>query len=215
MQKKLKGAKFRMLNEMLYTTRGEEAYKKFQKDPTLFNDYHEGFRSQVESWPKNPVDIFISQINQCKPNTVIADMGCGEAELSLKAPNHVKVHSFDLVAANPRITACDITNTPLKDSSVDIVIFSLSLMGTNYGQFLKEANRILKPKGTIKIAEVISRFESIPKFTTFMREFGYKMTFKDESNKMFVLMDFVKLNKDIGTDSIEAPTLKPCIYKRR
>ena len=33
---------------------------------------------------------------------------------------------------------------PLGDESVDIVIFCLSLMGKNIGDFLIEANRILK-----------------------------------------------------------------------
>ena len=35
---------------------------------------------------------------------------------------------------------------PLKNSSIDVAIYSLSLMGTNYIDFLEEAYRVLKPK---------------------------------------------------------------------
>ncbi|KAF8958000.1 25S rRNA (adenine645-N1)-methyltransferase, partial [Haplosporangium bisporale] len=54
MKKTLAGGKFRFLNEQLYTTTGEEAFDLFQSKPELFDEYHEGFRSQVESWPQNP-----------------------------------------------------------------------------------------------------------------------------------------------------------------
>ena len=47
--KKLQGAHFRMLNEELYTTPSAAAQAMFDKDPSLFTTYHEGFRSQV-SW---------------------------------------------------------------------------------------------------------------------------------------------------------------------
>lgn len=36
--------------------------------------------------------------------------------------------------------------TPLEESSVDMVVFCLALMGTNLLDYMKEANRILKSK---------------------------------------------------------------------
>ena len=110
-----------------------------------------------------------------------------------------KVHSFDLVAHNEHITACNIAKVsaaavtppsngrslftfaqvPLKHGTLDVAIFCLSLMGTDFMKFLKEAHRTLKPgsalplwlswlisisvcslaSGLLKIAEVQSRFE--------------------------------------------------------
>lgn len=145
MKKTLAGGKFRFLNEQLYTTTGEEAFDLFQSKPELFDEYHEGFRSQVESWPQNPVDIFISQLRPMAKDTVIADLGCGDAQISAELPKH-NVLSFDLVAKNERVTACDIAHLPLSDNSVDVAIFCLSLMGTDFLKFLKEAYRVLKPK---------------------------------------------------------------------
>lgn len=73
---------------------------------------------------------------------MIADFGCGEAGLAKSVKQ--TVHSFDLVAANELVTACDMAHVPLEDSSVDVAVFCLSLMGTNLHDFLTEANRVLK-----------------------------------------------------------------------
>jgi ribosomal RNA-processing protein 8 len=42
MRQKLQGGQFRWLNEQLYTTGGETALDFMQKNPELFNKYHEG-----------------------------------------------------------------------------------------------------------------------------------------------------------------------------
>lgn len=69
---RLAGARFRMLNERvsavpmilwlicvppkLYTTSGDDAFELFSSNPDLFQVYHEGFKTQVERWPVNPVE---------------------------------------------------------------------------------------------------------------------------------------------------------------
>lgn len=37
---------------------------------------------------------------------------------------------------------------------MDIAVFCLALMGTDYSSFLEEAHRVLKPQGLLWIAEV-------------------------------------------------------------
>ena len=157
--KKLDGARFRVINEKLYTSRGDEAFQLFQSDPEQFHIYHKGFREQSSAWPYNPLDGIIAWIRSEHKLAVVADMGCGDARLASSVSN--KVHSFDLVASNPAVpvVACDIAHVPLQDSSVDIVVFCLALMGTNVYDFIREAYRILRPQGIIRIAEVRSRFE--------------------------------------------------------
>lgn len=77
-------------------------------------------------------------------------MGCGEARLAATLTSKYKndkmmIHSFDLVARNQFITAANIAHVPLSKDSVDVVVFCLSLMGTDFLEFIKEASRILKP----------------------------------------------------------------------
>jgi ribosomal RNA-processing protein 8 len=153
----------------------------------------------------------------------VADFGCGDARLAqtLTKSKHT-THSFDLVSINPLVTACDIAHVPLADKSVDIVVFCLSLMGTNIGDFLREANRVLKSGGRIKIAEVRSRFqdkqdeggkEGFKKFTEVLKDAGFKVVHKDFSNTMFLLLEGVKMEREVNID--EEYSIKPCLYKKR
>ncbi|KAI8604870.1 methyltransferase-domain-containing protein [Dissophora ornata] len=238
MKKTLAGGKFRFLNEQLYTTTGEEAFGLFQSKPELFDEYHEGFRSQVELWPQNPVDIFIAQLRKMPTDTVIADLGCGDAQIAKELTKH-QVLSFDLVAKNERVTACDIAHLPLEDGSVDVAIFCLSLMGTDFLKFLKEAYRVLKLNGQLKISEVISRFTDVDAFVSALKALGFELRNSDSSNKMFIMFDFVKPDPnqmgsskkgkkgskkqktqeetpEVDIESLDGPSLlKPCIYKKR
>lgn len=195
--------------------------------------YHEGFRSQVVHWPVNPVDLFIEQLEKdikLKQQKLVAvDMGCGEAKilrhfLDSELSGRIKVHSFDLAVSHPEVVICDMTKVPLPDSSVDVVIFCLSLMNTNFIEAIREAKRILKPKvGILRVAEVESRFENGPnKFISAVEEIGFKKRNLDTKHKVFTIFEFaasdlhIKNNttntKKIGGDDI---ILKPCLYKKR
>ena len=105
-----------------------------------------------------------------RPNETctIADLGCGDAQLARNLTPSVeklklKFLSYDLHAANEYITKADITNLPVKDGSVDIAIFCLSLMGTNWVSFVEEAWRVLRGdgKGECWVSEVKSRFGKV------------------------------------------------------
>lgn len=276
---KLSGSRFRWINEQLYTTDSQQALEMMKKQPELFDEYHRGFASQVESWPENPVDLFTREliyrgiskmvnspgglpgVKENGNKVVVADMGCGEAELavqvdkfmdSYKDPKEVKnalkkfkkkfrggqdvplknkklameVHSFDLKKVNDKITVADIKNVPMEKASCSIVIFCLSLMGTNFLDFIKEADRILINGGELWITEIKSRL-SDPKGAEFIKaveSLGFKSRVVDDANKMFTKFEFLKPFK--GTDAAPLSQvrgtlpegewlLKPCIYKRR
>ncbi|KYK59423.1 ribosomal RNA-processing protein 8 [Drechmeria coniospora] len=189
MREKLVSARFRYLNETLYTQPSAEAFGLFQESPEMFDEYHEGFRRQVKVWPENPVDSFLGDIRaraKAKPpargrpgapplqrskvplprtagSCIIADLGCGDARLaeSLKADSsklRVEIKSFDLQSPSPLVIKADIANLPLEDGSVNVAIFCLALMGTNWIDFIEEAYRILHWKGELWVAEIKSRF---------------------------------------------------------
>lgn len=73
---------------------------------------------------------------------MVADFGCGDAKLAKSVEQ--KVHSFDLIAIDDTVVACDMTKVPIDDASVDVAVFCLSLMGTNLQDYIYEANRVLK-----------------------------------------------------------------------
>ncbi len=184
MRNKLTSARFRHLNETLYTTTSSQALDLFTSSPDLFAEYHAGFAQQVkESWPQNPVEQYVRTIktrgnlNEKEKDTAlplprrktgsctIADLGCGDAPLARGCQSQVKnlklkFHNYDLHAANNFVTKADITNLPLRDGEADIAVFCLSLMGTNWLSFVDEAWRILRGdgKGEVWVAEVKSRF---------------------------------------------------------
>lgn len=210
MRAKLEGAKFRMLNETLYTTTGNEAFKSFSQDPSLFDIYHRGYREQVEKWPENPLTLIIHWINERYPESVIADFGCGDAVLSQQlTPKKCKVHSFDLVSVNERVTACDMAHVPLQSNTCDIAVFCLSLMGTNLIDYLIEAKRVLKkPTGVLKIAEVRSRIDGMEggmgAFIAQVCRLGFKCVHKDKRNKLFLLFEFTFNEKNLEKKEMTA-----------
>ncbi|KAH3685049.1 hypothetical protein WICPIJ_003986 [Wickerhamomyces pijperi] len=227
MMQKLSGSRFRWINEQLYTIKSQEALQLITKQPELFDEYHEGFKSQVLSWPENPVDVFVSQVkDRLKRNinapgglpghkdrsVVIADMGCGEAMFSLNVGKYVNtlkgkkrvdltVKSFDLKKGNERITVADIKNVPMEDESCNVVIFCLALMGTNFLDFIKEAYRILAPNGELWIAEIKSRFSEKEgtgeEFINALKLSGFLHKTTDSDNKMFTRFEFFKPSKEV------------------
>lgn len=64
MEQRLESARFRYINEVLYSTSSGEAKHMFKQDPQAFWIYHRGYTAQVQRWPANPVDEIIAYIRQ-------------------------------------------------------------------------------------------------------------------------------------------------------
>uniref|UniRef100_A0A8D1I3R9 Ribosomal RNA-processing protein 8 n=1 Tax=Sus scrofa TaxID=9823 RepID=A0A8D1I3R9_PIG len=215
MAQRLDGARFRYLNEQLYSQPSHAAQRLFQEDPEAFLLYHRGFQSQVRKWPLQPVDCIARDLRQRPASLVVADFGCGDCRLASSIRN--PVHCFDLASLDPRVTVCDMAQVPLEDASVDVAVFCLSLMGTNIRDFLEEANRVLKPGGLLKVAEVSSRFEDVRTFLGAVAKLGFKVISKDLTNSHFFLFDFQKTGPPrVGPKAqLAGLKLQPCLYKRR
>lgn len=102
---KLQGARFRLLNEKLYTIDSEAAKSMFKNDKNLSDIYHAGYTEQVKKWPINPVHFMIDfiehnlkkfikadnrkvkDLNDETPQPKkpakfqVADLGCGDAKI--------------------------------------------------------------------------------------------------------------------------------------
>ncbi|KAK7067035.1 25S rRNA (adenine645-N1)-methyltransferase [Halocaridina rubra] len=214
MEEQLNAARFRFVNEQMYSLDSKNAFQIFSSNRESFQLYHKGFQSQVSKWPVNPLDLIIKWLKNKPKKWMVADFGCGEALLAENVPQE-NVHSFDLVALSPRVTVCDMAHTPLQSNSVDAVVFCLSLMGTNIKEFIAEANRILHEGGTLKIAEVESRFTDVNFFINSIKKFGFHCVYKDVSMKYFYMFEFKKHRNLKNRAVLPDVILKPCKYKKR
>ncbi|XP_077155110.1 ribosomal RNA-processing protein 8 [Ranitomeya variabilis] len=213
MEQRLNSARFRYINQQLYESDSQDAVILFKQDPEAFTIYHSGFSQQVQRWPVNPITEIIKYIKHRPSSLVVADFGCGDALLARSVKN--RVHSFDLVALNEHVTVCNMAKVPLKDGSVDVAVFCLSLMGKNLSDFLQEANRVLKPDGVLLVAEVSSRFDDVRQFLGAMAQLGFRSVNKNTENSHFYLFEFSKTGR--ARDAAKHPglQLKPCLYKKR
>jgi len=143
---------FTRLNNKINNENSETTHSRILKDPKEWDEYHRQYREARKSWPIIPFDEIIKRISQLSPRLMIGDFGCGEAKI-LEKFGEKRVYSFDHEAINDNVTACDIKSVPLPDEAIDIAVFSLSLMGRNWLDYIKEAKRCLATNGYLLIAE--------------------------------------------------------------
>jgi hypothetical protein len=91
------------------------------------------YREKRRGWPLVRFEELIRYYAD-EQGLTIADFGAGEALISARLGERHLVHSFDPIDSS--VTACDMAHTPLPEASVDVAIFSLSLMGANFGDVL-------------------------------------------------------------------------------
>lgn len=144
-----------VMNNRFNTAYSQTTHERLQQNPAEWYLYHTLYREARQTWIEIPYERIAESLKK-RPDWVIGDFGCGEALLARALPN--QVHSFDHIAIDERVTTCDIAHTPLDAETLDVAVFSLSLMGLNYADYLKEAHRVLKFGGWLKIAEPMSRW---------------------------------------------------------
>ena len=112
-------------------------------------------------------------------NYKIGDFGCGEAKLAETINGTHTIYSFDHIAINNNVIACDMARVPLEVEMLDVTLFSLSLMGKNFPDYLKEAHRTLRLDGILIIFEPTSRFmddkgiDHSSRFAKDLEQFGF------------------------------------------
>jgi hypothetical protein len=79
-------------------------------------------------------------------------LGKAKVPKIMEAIGPQRVYSFDHVPINDKVTACDMKKVPLADEALDVAVFSLSLMGKNWQEYIKEAKRCLVTNGILIIA---------------------------------------------------------------
>ena len=143
---------FSKLNNRINNENSETTHHRMLNDPTEWEEYHRQYREARKTWNIIPYEEIVKRIKQLSPRLMIGDFGCGEAKI-LEEFGDKRVYSFDHVAINNKVTACDMKTVPLPDEAIDIAVFSLSLMGRNWSDYIAEAKRCLATNGYLLIAE--------------------------------------------------------------
>ena len=74
--------------------------------------YLQGFESQRQTWPVDPLQVIVETLKERKDGLKIADVGCGSAMLSRKVSN---VISYDKFSKGDNIINCDMSKVINKD----------------------------------------------------------------------------------------------------
>ncbi len=167
-QKRLRAkSELSTLHQTYKTMTSENLGQRFNADPQLWHKYHEISAQNEASFPEDeiPRNRIIAELSkiQTKRTKSVVDMGCGKAEISqhFKNDSRFKFTNYDHIAVDENIvTSCDISSVPDEDNTVDVVILSLAMWGSNCHDYITEAYRILESGGTLFIIEATRRWSN-------------------------------------------------------
>lgn len=144
----------------------EEMFKENKK---LWYEYHDSRDLSFKGYDKQeeiPINKIISYLETKKTKKLkILDLGCGRNLIkdNFKENKKFEITGYDYVSFNDSIK-CDISKLKDDDETIDICIFSQSLMGSNWKDYIKESIRVLRYNGEIIISESIERYEIIKNY---------------------------------------------------
>ena len=163
---------FSAMNHRWNQGRSAATHERLEKNPEEWAQYHTLYREAREDWAVIPYEEMIRWCRQ-RSGYVIGDFGCGEAKLAEAISDRHTVHSFDHVAMNDGVISCDMAHVPLEDETLDVAIFSLSLMGANFADYIREAYRTLKLDGQLHVIEATDRFTDRGRFAKSLEGLGF------------------------------------------
>jgi hypothetical protein len=172
-QLQVKRGDFATLNNRWVSSNSTTVHDRLKEDPEEWYLYHTLYREAREDWPEVPA-LRIAEDLKGRADLRVGDFGAGECLLRDALPEH-HVVSLDHVAVDDDVIACDMAHTPLKDGELGAAVFSLSLMGRNWRDYLTEAHRTLQPYGLLFIAEPARRWEGREDLEEAVRAVGFEL----------------------------------------
>ena len=155
-----------------------KTHARLIEEPEEWENYHTLYQGARKTWTWVPYVELAKLIEKGSKNLVVADFGCGEDLLGERLRGKgLTVHSYDHVSISENVTALDVgEGVPLDDDEIDVAVFSLSLMGNNNGDYLREAARVLAFDGRLHIVETASRLEKIDDIEGRLRDLGFQLS---------------------------------------
>jgi hypothetical protein len=186
---------FSRMNNRWYAASSDATHARLASTPEEWAHYHTMYRELRASWPVVPYQEEIRWLSE-REGLVVGDFGCGEALIAAAVKDRHQIHSFDHVAINDSVVACDIAHVPLQDRSLDVAIFCLSLMGANFTDYVREAHRCLRLDGMLHIWEPSSYFEDVAKFCSRLGRLGFDVV-EPQTEGAFVRIYAVRNAKNV------------------
>ncbi|MCC6521773.1 MAG: methyltransferase-like protein [Polyangiaceae bacterium] len=166
---------FTRINNRWYASASYKTHARLEANAEEWAHYHTLYREARKSWPIVPFEEEIRWLEEREP-LVVGDFGCGEAIIAERTGKKHDVRSFDHVAINPGVVACDIAAVPVDDGALDLAIFCLSLMGSNFADYIREAHRCLRLDGRLHIWEPATHFDDLEAFCNALSQMGFEVT---------------------------------------
>ncbi len=163
---------FSKMNNRWYASSSDKTHERLAANPEEWAHYHTMYQELRKDWTVVPFQEEIRWLSE-RDGLVVGDFGCGEALIAAAVTSRHTVHSFDHVAIDPRVIACDIAHVPLEDETLDLATFCLSLMGTNFTDYIREAHRCLRLDGMLHIWEPANYFDDLKKFCSQLARLGF------------------------------------------
>ena len=184
---------FTRQNQQINSEYSKTTYDRIQQDPQILVEYHRQFREARKTMSIIPCEEIIRRIKPFSSRWLIGDFGCGEAEI-MQEFGEERVYSFDHHnILNKKIIPGDMKSISLKDGDLDIAVFSLSLMGRNWPDYITEAKRCVAKNGLVFIAETTKSLSArLSELRNVIKDQGFEI-YSDEQRGDFTFIEARKL----------------------
>ena len=200
-QRIIKIGDFSKIHQRINTERSETTHERLKNNPEELIEYHRLLDEKQDLWRKThgivPYEVIMEKIKKFPSRMLetikMADFGCGRAFL-VKEFGKDRVYSFDHIEYE-NVTSCDMSHTGLSDGDIDVAVFSQSLMGVNWPDYIKEAKRCLAKNGYLFIGEATDQLENGRRLSTLLdviRKEGFVIT-SEEQRAEFTFIEARKL----------------------
>ena len=168
-KRKRTNSEYQELTKKMVIQKSETTFNMFKKEPKLWNQYHDARDFSFKGYDQLevPVNKIIKYLETKKNHRLkILDLGCGRNFIKeyFKDNKKFTITGYDYISCNGSKIA-DISNLEdEEDETIDVCIYSQSLMGNNWKGYLDESKRILRYNGEMIISESSERYEIIKNY---------------------------------------------------
>ena len=161
-------SEYQELTKKMSIQKSDNTNKMFKDKPELWEQYHTARDFSFLGYEQTevPVNKIISYLETKKNHRLkILDLGCGRNLINIHFKDNKKftITGYDHISCNGSKVS-DISNLEDEDETIDICVYSQSLMGSNWSEYLDEGKRVLRYNGEMILSDSVDRYEIIKNY---------------------------------------------------